>query len=289
MINYAPKQYYSQKIALKNIDAIEHYMLQQDQVKCNVVHRFNDNEYIREVSIPANTYAIGHHQNFEHQNVMIQGRVTIFNDDGSTVELSAPQMFIGKPGRKIGYIHEDMIWLNIYQTKERDIDKLESYYLTKSDVFMEDLESKNKLRLLQNSVNVDDYRKVLEEFGFTEKEARDQSENKLDMIDFPNGEYKIKVDKSSIEGMGLFATSDIECGELIAQARIHGMRTIAGRFTNHSLTPNAKMVMSGNDINIVAIEEINGCKGGQIGDEITINYRDALSLQIIKKGILCQA
>ena len=106
----------------------------------------------------------------------------------------------------------------------------------------------------------------------------------------PIGGYKIKVAPSGIEGQGLFATANIKAGETIAPARVNGMRTIAGRFTNHSISPNAEMVHGqGTDILLIALRPIAGCTGGQDGDEITINYRAAHRLTLsIAKGKSCQ-
>lgn len=283
--DYTPKTVYTYGVQKstkeQSVQLVEQAMLQLPQVDCPVIHRFGPGVYIREVTIPADTFAIGHHQNFEHMNVMLKGRVTVLQDDGSTTELVAPTMFVGKPGRKIGYIHEDVVWLNVYATAETDVETLENTFITKSDTWLESSAAKNGMALLKNTVDSDDYKKVLSEFGFTEEQARAQAENESDMIDLPFGGYKIKVDASQIEGRGLFATAAIGEGELIAHARIDGKRTIAGRYTNHSIAPNARMVMLENgDIDLIATKPINGCKGGENGEEITINYREALRLQI---------
>ena len=103
----------------RDVERIEQFMLSEQQVECPVIHRYGPGVYIRELKIPAGTLAVGHHQNFEHTNIMLKGRVTMLHDDGSTTELVAPALFIGKPGRKIGYIHEDMVWLNVYATNEQ--------------------------------------------------------------------------------------------------------------------------------------------------------------------------
>ena len=89
------------------------------------------------------------------------------------------------------------------------------------------------------------------------------------------------VAASKIDGKGVFATGDIIEGEVIAPARIANKRTPAGRFTNHAKNPNAMMILLDNgDINLVAKRAISGCKGGNLGEEITIDYRQALSLAI---------
>jgi hypothetical protein len=267
------------------IQALEQELLQHDQVECPVVHTFGPGVYIREVSIPAGTFAIGHHQNHEHMNIMLKGRVTVLNEDGSTADLVAPLQFTGRPGRKVGYVHEDMVWLNIYATNETDVAKLEATYLTKSDVWSDSQAS--KFIEFKSSIDEVDYHAALKEYGFTHEQAWAQSCNTDDMTGLPFGGYKIVTGASVIHGTGLFATSRIQAGEIIAPARIDGKRTIAGRYTNHSVTPNAIMVMRPDgDIDLVAISAISGCHGGENGQEITINYRQALSLQINKEVAL---
>lgn len=274
----------------KKVNELEEEMLKLPQVSCNVTHKFGPGIYIREVFLPAGTYAIGHHQNFKHLNVFVKGRITIIGEDGISKEIKAPMTFTGNPGRKIGFIHEDSVWLNVYPTTETDIEKLEAHFIAKSDSWKADqLERQDKLKLLASSVDKTDYENVLKEFGFAEELARSQSENKVDMIDLPFGNYKIKTGKSNIEGTGLFATADIKEGELIAPARCDGKRTIAGRYTNHSLSPNAKMIQGPQDsIYLVAIKKITGCLGGQDGEEITINYRESLRLALGMGDKKCQ-
>lgn len=262
------------------VDLLEREFLKLPQVNCPVVHRFGPGIYIREVTVPAGSYAIGHAQRFEHMNVFLKGRVTVINDDGSKTELVAPMTFVGKPGRKIGYVHEDMVWQNIYATTETDIATLEATYLDKSDGWQAHHAS---IPLLAHDADRSDYADVLEEFGFTEAIARAQSEDESDQTPFPHGAYKVAVMASQIQGDGLFATADIMPFEIIAPARIGGKRTPAGRYTNHSKSPNARMIMRDNgDIDLVctAMNGIKGCAGGNLGEEITIDYREALRLQI---------
>jgi hypothetical protein len=83
----------------------------------------------------------------------------------------------------------------------------------------------------------------------------------------------ISVAASVIEGKGLFLTEPKSKGELICPARISGRRTQAGRYTNHSATPNATMILLDNgDMNLVALADTGA------GQEITIDYRRSLAL-----------
>lgn len=270
------------------IDALQRHMLDQPQVDCPVFHRYGPGIYIREVMIPAGTVAIGHYQRFEHLNVMLKGKVTVVDDNGNLHTLVAPQVFVGKPGRKMGYIHEDMVWQNIYATHETDVEKLEEMYFDKHADWHAHLEQ-HRMAQIPLLADRDDYAAVLAEVGVTEHYARAESEREDNMIPLPLGSYKVKVGDSAIEGKGLFATAGIEAKEVIAPARIGDKRTIAGRYTNHSKTPNARMVRVGNEVWLVAKQDIAGCKGGHDGEEITIDYRQALAIAIqMNREALCQ-
>lgn len=284
-MDIVPKQMLTEVVAygegdtlVEKVDSLQEYMLKLPQVKCEVIHRFAPGLYIREVTVPAGTMAIGHYQRHEHLNILLKGKVTVMNDDGTTSRLEAPMMFVGKPGRKIGYIEEDMVWQNIYATTETDVEKLEEMILDKAAMWhghIEDLQQK----LLPPVDDVEDFRAMLDEFGVTEEFARGESERTDNMMDLPYGSYKIKVGDSNIEGKGLFATADIEPGEVIAPARIGDKRTIAGRYTNHAQRPNATVVRNGHKgIDLVALRQIGGCHGGHDGEEITIDYRESLRL-----------
>jgi len=254
------------------VAAFEIEMLKHKQEACPVYHHFSPGLYIREVNLPAGIVAMGHRQKTEHLNVFLKGRVSIVNDDGGISELKAPMLFTGKPGRKIGYIHEDVVWLNIYPTEETDVETLESMFLDKSKHW-----NSTHVQKITRIADVEDYKLALKESGFTEEYVRGLAENPDDQIDFPAGTYKVAVYDSSIEGKGLFATADIKAGEEIAVAKIKGLRTPAGRYTNHSASPNAKMVFEGEDLYLIATKDIPGCHGGEHGDEITRDYRELLN------------
>ena len=262
----------------EKVVSVANELLNLEQRDCPLVHRFGPGIYIREVFIPADTFAIGHWQKNKHLNIFLKGRVTMLNSDGSTSELKAPMIFTSEPGRKCGYIHEDVVWLNIYATEERDVAKLEEANLDKSGIAEVEQEQ------ISRSVDIGDYKKVLEEYGYTEDQVQKEVQNKNDRIPFPDGGYMVAVGDSNIHGRGLMATGNFKAGDIIAPGNINGGRTPAGRYTNHSINPNANLHKTpSGDIWLVARREIAGMKGGQLGEEITINYRNALELRGVKK------
>jgi hypothetical protein len=275
------------------IEEVESSLLQLPQLEAPVLHHFVAGLYIREVRMPAGSFAIGHHHKHEHINVMLKGRVTALKEDGTLVEFKAPCEFIGKPGRKIGVIHEDTVWLNIFPTTETDVAKLEEQLFEKSDAWFANQMTLTGMEHLKRQPDRDDFAAMLEECGYTAALARAEAECESDRADMPGGTVRVVVAPSPIEGKGLFATAEIKPGEVIAPANIRGMRTIAGRFTNHSATPNAHMVLTSEGIDLVALSLIKGCVGGGVGDEITIDYRQARevrakAIEAIERK-LCQA
>ena len=254
---------YREPMAL-DIPKLETAMLELLQEPAPVVHRFGPGIYIREVRLPAGAFVIGHEQTQEHLNIMLTGRVRMV--DGTI--LQAPMIFTGKPGRKAGFIEEDCVWLNVYATEETDVEKLEATYLRKSDAFHAHKENREGFEAAR-----EDYSQMLSDLGVSDELVQAQSENLDDQIPMPHGSYGFQVAPSEIHGRGVFACSPYEPGDLIGESRIKGMRTPLGRYTNHSGEPNARMEWRGANICLVASRTIPGQCGGQLGEEITVDYR----------------
>ena len=118
-----------------------------------------------------------------------------------------------------------------------------------------------------------DYQKFLLEYNLTEGAVQQVTHSGV--VESVEGPTRIK--QSDIDGLGLFPISPIKKGQLISPAKLCGRKTEAGRYTNHSGSPNAKMVVLDKDnINLVALKDIDS-------EEITTNYRDTLHVQGLKR------
>jgi len=123
-----------------------------------------------------------------------------------------------------------------------------------------------------------DYRRFLHEYGISEEDACAVTNSGkryfLPMLD-------LEVRESAIQGHGLFTKRSFKPGEIIAPALLDGYKTEAGRYTNHSGQPNARMVVRDKlNIDLVAVDEI--------GDkEITTDYRENLRVQGLR-GSRCR-
>jgi hypothetical protein len=255
------------------------------QEECPVVHRFGPGVYIREVSIPARTMAIGHGHKHPHLNVLLKGSIAMPGQNGERVVLTAPFTYTCSPGRKIGYVLEDLVWWNIYATEETDIVKLEEMFLDKSEESKDFEAEKLNLDKLKHEIDRDDFLLAIERFGFTAEEVHSVSIDESDMVDMP-ADYLgvVTVRESPIAGKGIFCSSPIKAGFKIVPGSIDNKRTIAGRYANHAESPNAEFIKDDNGVIwLEAIKDIAGCKGGDAGEEVTVCYRQGLLLQGLKE------
>lgn len=254
------------EITQSRVEALASKLLSLPQASCNVRHLFYPGLYIRELTAQAGTFAIGYVHKTEHMNVMLRGVVRIVRTDGTLETLRAPLSFLGKPGRNMGFIDEEMVWLNIYPTECRDVEELDRMYLEPSPSMNGHVA---QMSLLLEHTGFEGY---LNDVGMSLEEYRRRADS-APYDSFPIGEYKVKIGRSEIEGKGLICTSSLQSAEIICPAFISGRRTPAGRYTNHSDNPNAVAVLENGNVYLVATKEIQGCSGGFDGEEITIDYR----------------
>lgn len=249
---------------------LESAFLKGEQVDCPVTHHFGPGVYIREVLMPTGACVIGHDHKHAQFNIMLTGKLTLIHSDGSRTDMTAPQTFVGKPGKKIAYIHEDVRWQNVYATTETDVETLEAWLYEPSD----NLAATRLLLSSNRSEDREDYERARAEFG-----GNCPMDTDGEVIPMPHGSYKMLVSDSPIHGKGIFSSAEIAAHELIAPARIDGRWTSAGRFANHSANANAEFVRGDNgDIFLFAKNDIAGCRGGILGDEITLDYRHAVPI-----------
>ncbi len=257
----------------------ERRLLALPQVDCPLRHVFSEGVCVREVTMPAGALVIGHAHRFADLNIMLTGRLTLLREDGTLQELRAPQTFVGTPGRKIAYIHETVIWQNVWPVIGQDIESIEEHWLDKSPEWVADREQRLALERLAREPDREDFARFLARYELPAEDVRRISETTADLVAFQISNLKFQIGESAIEGKGLIATSPIAAGEVIAPARIGGKRTPAGRYANHAQEPNAEMRRTpAGDMELVARRDIRGCAGGQPGEEITVNYEQVLSV-----------
>ena len=273
----------------KSDDEMAAMMMQRDQPPCPVIHRFGPGIYIREATYPANTLIIGQNHIHPHTNVLLKGSILIVDGEGKTAKLTAPFVFVAPHGSKKGYTLEETVWQNIYATNETNVELLEKMLFVQPQVLLEHTKERLIEQAVQKNIDRDDFNSMLVESGWSSEEVSKISAYRDDCIPFPWGSYSIAQGDSPIHGKGMFATADILKDQMIAPMRLSGMRTPAGYLINHAFDPNCKAVLSDNgDIYLVAIKNISGMRGGDLGEELTLDYRQIMQINGLWRAELCQ-
>lgn len=115
------------------IITLEDRMKQEPQVEIPVFHHFSYGVYAREIHIPAGTLLTGDVHKFENLNILSQGDISVMTETG-VVRVQAPFTIVSPPGTKrIALAHTDCVWTTIHGTFERDIDKIEKFFVCKTD------------------------------------------------------------------------------------------------------------------------------------------------------------
>lgn len=104
------------------IDQLEAIIVNElPQVDCPIKHIFTEGLYAREMSAPAGALITSKIHKTEHIFILSKGVLSLFNDNGEEVLISAPYTGITKAGtRRVAYIHEDIIWTTFHANPENE-------------------------------------------------------------------------------------------------------------------------------------------------------------------------
>lgn len=123
------------KELIPRIEQLEALMNLEPEVMCPLKHNFSEGVYVREITMPTNTYVLGHEHTTTHLNMISKGACVLADiDTGEIIDIVAPYTFESKAGvRKLLYIVEECVWSTVHVTEETNIDKLEDLLIKPSD------------------------------------------------------------------------------------------------------------------------------------------------------------
>lgn len=229
---------------------------------CKITEYFAPGVYAREMQIPKDVLITGKIHKTEHLNILSKGHVSVSNQ-GRSIEITAPHTFMSPVGTKRAiYAHEDSVWTTIHPTDLTDSDKIEKTLI--AETFEE----------LDGFIERQDYERFLIDCDLTEEDVQAVTHRDDEVILF---NHVMVVKKSPIHGLGLFTEISLSEGQRIP-AMVNGKRTIAGRYVNHSATPNTRVVVTNDkNIRLYTLQDIGS------DEEITTDYRDNLKVQGLYK------
>lgn len=107
------------------IRRVAQVMLQGETREMEVKHTFMNGIYMREMFIPKGTLLVGKVHRLECINVVSKGDISILTETGSA-RVKAGYSVVSPSGiQKMGYAHEDTVFINIFRTDETDPKKVE--------------------------------------------------------------------------------------------------------------------------------------------------------------------
>jgi len=250
----------------EKIEQMEEVLLEMPQVDIPVENLFVNGMYARKIMIPRDTILTGRVHLADYVDIMLSGDITVATPDG-VKRFTGFNIFEGKQGRKrAGYAHEDTHWVTVHRTEIKDPDE----YVNAMTVF-------NMTAYKKIEKDRAGYESFISGMGMSEDEVQVQVQNTEDFESFNSENYYLSP--SPIHGIGFFAGQRFEIGSEILIARIDDKRTEAGRFVNHSESPNAEMRYVGANIYLFALKEINK------GEEITTSYK--ATVEKLSGGEIC--
>ena len=132
--------------AREKVNILEAEMRKQPQVELEVKHHFSYGIYARELFIPKGVMLTGKIHKTEQLNILTKGDISVLVDD-EMVRVRAPFTIVSKAGTKrIAIAHEDSIWITIHGTHERDLEKIEEFFIAQNE--QEYLEYCGQMQLL---------------------------------------------------------------------------------------------------------------------------------------------
>lgn len=131
MLEHSDHQSLEQVHGIPTREQIEHLEAQMrlmEQLPIPVFHHFADGLYAREITIKAGTILTGKVHSGEHLNIVSQGRIAVWTEDGMTI-VQAPYTMVSHPGTKrVGFALTDTTWTTIHANPQNldDLDALEA-------------------------------------------------------------------------------------------------------------------------------------------------------------------
>lgn len=102
-------------------------------VECPLQHSLIDGVYVRTIFIPAGTVIVGKIHKHSHANILSQGEVIVFTEEGDMEHLKGPLTMVSPAGCKRAVrALTDTTWTTIHRTDETDLDKIEDWVIAKS-------------------------------------------------------------------------------------------------------------------------------------------------------------
>lgn len=120
-----------------------------EHIELPVVHEFAKGMYLRKLFIKKGALLIGKIHRKECFNIVAKGDISVLTESGA-MRVREGFSIVSPAGiQKVGYAHEDTVFINVFLTDETDIEKLEAEIACESYEALEDLAVVERIALCQ--------------------------------------------------------------------------------------------------------------------------------------------
>ena len=126
-VDHDPRVVRAQIIALKDRMLA---LSPNEQTEMPVTHELLDGMYMRKLFIPKDTIVIGKIHLKGCFNFVEKGDISVMTETGAKRVQAGYTLTTPAGIQKVGYAHEDTIFINVFRTDETDIDKIEAEIAT---------------------------------------------------------------------------------------------------------------------------------------------------------------
>ncbi|MGB8517934.1 MAG: hypothetical protein WCD45_08600 [Gallionella sp.] len=85
-----------------------------------VEHHFADSVYLRRGIIPKGMVLVGKIHRTEHLNIVLSGDISVLDESGMHRYKAGDIIKSPAGSKRLGYAHEETVWINLHATQERD-------------------------------------------------------------------------------------------------------------------------------------------------------------------------
>lgn len=107
------------------IRALQDAMKEMPQIEEELFHHFCHGVYARQMNVPKGTVLVGKTHRRDCINFIMAGEVEVVSPEGRQ-RIKAPEIFVSPARTKRAMVAiEDLVWVTVHASEERDLDKLE--------------------------------------------------------------------------------------------------------------------------------------------------------------------
>lgn len=116
-------------------------LAREDQREFEVQHTLINGVYTRALYIPKDSVLVGKIHLKECINIVAKGDISVLTENGAG-RFKSGDIAVSQPGiQKLGFAHEDTIFINVFRTDETSIEKIEAEIATEDENMLVPIES----------------------------------------------------------------------------------------------------------------------------------------------------